>query len=153
MRFSVPTGQRRRTLDGLRLDPGDQRAQRQLAIARRALAIPAAQAPDGDAEVPREIEIGHIKVGPREADETVGHRTDRSRKIDHRRFIDHIQAAIWRFVCGWLRSTRGRVGADRKGSDAHRLGEIDAKPAAAALLPPWIGFVTCAEAVSTETQR
>ena len=38
-----------------------------------------AQAADGDAEVPREIEIGHIKAGPREVDATVGHGTDRSR--------------------------------------------------------------------------
>jgi len=79
MRLWVSRGQRRRTLDDLRLDPGDQRAERQLDVTRRALAIPASQAADGDAEVPREIEIGHIKAGLREADETVGHGTDRSR--------------------------------------------------------------------------
>jgi hypothetical protein len=65
-------------LDGLGLDPGDQRAQRQLDVTRRALAIPTAQATDGDAEFPGEIEIGQIKAGPREADETVGHGKDRA---------------------------------------------------------------------------
>ena len=79
MRLSVSRGQRRRTLDGLRLDPGDQRADRQLDVTRRAFAVPAAQAANGDSKVPREIEIGRIKVGPRQADETVGHGTDRSR--------------------------------------------------------------------------
>ena len=79
MRLSVSRGRRRRTLEGLRLDPGDQRAERQLDVTRRALAIPAAQAADGDAEFSGEMEIGRIKAGPREADETVGHGTDRSR--------------------------------------------------------------------------
>ena len=79
MRLLASRGQRRRALDDLRLDPGDQRAQRQLDVTRRALAIPAAQAADGDAEVPREIEIGHIKAGPRKANETVGHGNDRSK--------------------------------------------------------------------------
>ncbi|HKI13467.1 MAG TPA: hypothetical protein VKA12_00340 [Roseiarcus sp.] len=79
MRLWVSRGQRRRTLDDLRLDPGDQRAERQLDVTRRALAIPASQAADVDAEFSGEIEIGHIKAGPREADETVGHGTDRSR--------------------------------------------------------------------------
>ena len=79
MRLSVSSGQRRQTLDGLRFDPGNQRAERQLDVTRRALAIPAAQAAEGDAEVPGEIEIGYIKASPRQADETVGHRTDRSR--------------------------------------------------------------------------
>jgi hypothetical protein len=55
MRLWVLRGQLRRALYGLRLDPGDQRAQRQLDVTRRALAIPTAQATDGDAEFPGEI--------------------------------------------------------------------------------------------------
>ena len=68
MRISVSSGQRRRVLDGLRLDPGDQRAERLLDVTRRALADPSPRrAAYGDAKVPEVIKIGHIKAGPREA--------------------------------------------------------------------------------------
>ena len=51
--------------------------ERQLDVTRRALSIPApARQPTVTPRFPGEIEIGHIKAGPRQADATVGHGTD-----------------------------------------------------------------------------
>ena len=94
------------------------------------------KAGEGEAEFSREIEIGHIKAGPHQVDERIEHGTDCSSRIARER-VDH---SVRRSRSGGDLTRRRaalnerRKGADSSGSEARRLGEIDAKAVAAALI-------------------
>src|ERR1700691_2913413 len=101
MGLSVLTGQRRRTINSFRFDLGDQRADRQLAVTRRPLAIPA------PARRPTVTPSFRARSGSVTSRRVRARRTQRwgvariaRGTLDRRPSVDRVQAAIWRFVVG-----------------------------------------------------